>query len=74
MIKAVELRASPVTLDDRFAAARCRWSATVGKKGVAAMRATAQWVAAIVEDMGAGRPAAPIYSINTGFGSLGAPY
>lgn len=60
----------PLTLADLLAVARRRRPVEVGTAALEAMRASQEWVGAIVADMRAGNPVEPIYSINTGFGSL----
>ncbi|MFG2884073.1 histidine ammonia-lyase [Streptomyces sp. NPDC048297] len=70
MTEPVTLGASPVSLDDLVAVARAGRRVDVGEAAAQAMRASEQWVGSIIEDMAAGKPVEPIYSINTGFGSL----
>ena len=66
----IEIGEKPLTLEDFLAIVRDRQNATISEGAVAAMRVSEQWVTAITDDMRAGKPVAPIYSINTGFGSL----
>jgi histidine ammonia-lyase len=70
MTEPVTLGESPVSLDDLVAVARAGRRVDVGEAAARAMRASEQWVGSIIEDMSAGKPVDPIYSINTGFGSL----
>ncbi|MFI7005069.1 histidine ammonia-lyase [Streptomyces sp. NPDC050145] len=70
MTEPLTLGEAPVSLDDLVAVARDGREVVVGAKAVEAMRASEQWVGSIIEDMRAGKPVEPIYSINTGFGSL----
>lgn len=66
----IEIGERPLTLEDFLAIVRGRQNATISESAVAAMRVSEQWVTAITDDMRAGKTVAPIYSINTGFGSL----
>lgn len=66
----IEIGEQPLTLEDFLAIVRDRRKATISEGAVAAMRVSEQWVSAITDDMRAGKAVAPIYSINTGFGSL----
>jgi len=66
----IEIGEKPLTLEDFLAIVRDRQKATISEGAVAAMRVSEQWVTAITDDMRAGKAVAPIYSINTGFGSL----
>ena len=66
----VELGAAPLTLADVVGVARHSRRATVGKAAVQAMRASEKWLDDLISEMEAGRPVGPIYSVNTGFGSL----
>ena len=66
----IEIGEKPLTLEDFLAIVRDRQNATISECAVAAMRVSEQWVTAITDDMRAGKAVAPIYSINTGFGSL----
>ncbi len=66
----IEIGEQPLTLEDFLAIVRDRQKATISEGAVAAMRVSEQWVSAITDDMRAGKTVAPIYSINTGFGSL----
>ena len=66
----IEIGEKPLSLEDFLAVVRGRTSATISEKAAALMRASEQWVSAITDDMRAGKKVAPIYSINTGFGSL----
>ncbi|MGW4825076.1 HAL/PAL/TAL family ammonia-lyase [Streptomyces sp. NPDC004227] len=70
MTEPVTLGEAPVSLDDLLAVARGGRRVVVGESAVKAMRASEQWVDSIVEGMRAGEPVEPIYSVNTGFGSL----
>ncbi|QNS02559.1 HAL/PAL/TAL family ammonia-lyase [Streptomyces xanthii] len=70
MTEPVTLGEAPVSLDDLVAVARGGREVVVGDAAVEAMRAGERWVGSIIEDMRAGKPVEPIYSINTGFGSL----
>ncbi|MEO6941548.1 MAG: histidine ammonia-lyase [Terrimesophilobacter sp.] len=66
----IEIGEKPLTLEDFLAIVRGRQNATISLDAVAAMRVSEQWVTAITDEMRAGKSVAPIYSINTGFGSL----
>lgn len=66
----IEIGGKPLTLEDFVAIVRGRQDATISEGAVAAMRVSEQWVTAITDDMRAGKTVAPIYSVNTGFGSL----
>lgn len=66
----IEIGEKPLTLEDFLAIVRDRRKATISEGAVAAMRVNEQWVSAITDDMRAGKTVAPIYSVNTGFGSL----
>ncbi len=66
----IEIGEKPLTLEDFLAIVRDRRKATISEGAVAAMRVSEQWVSAITDDMRAGKAVAPIYSVNTGFGSL----
>lgn len=66
----IEIGEQPLTLEDFLAIVRDRRKATISEGAVAAMRVSEQWVSAITDDMRAGKAVAPIYSVNTGFGSL----
>jgi histidine ammonia-lyase len=61
---------APLTLADVITVARHRRRVAISAAALEAMRASQAWVGDILDDMRAGRPVEPIYSINTGFGSL----
>ena len=58
------------TLEDLIQVARLRRPVQVDPEALARMEPSREWIDSIVEQMEAGEPTAPIYSINTGFGSL----
>ena len=60
----------PLTLADLVAVARDGRPVRLGDPARAAMAPSLQWVEALSARMRAGEPTPPIYSINTGFGSL----
>ncbi len=66
----IEIGDKPLTLEDFLAIVRGQRVATISESAVAAMRVSEQWVTAITDNMRAGKTVAPIYSVNTGFGSL----
>lgn len=66
----IQIGDKALTLEDFLATVRGRQNATISDSAVAAMRVSEQWVTAITDDMRAGKTVAPIYSVNTGFGSL----
>lgn len=71
MTRTIRLGDGPVGLADLAAVAR---GATVGlaltERARAAMRVSEDWVAGLSARMDAGEPVEPVYSVNTGFGSL----
>src|SRR4051794_14055436 len=58
------------TLEDLIQVARFRRRVEISDEVLARMEPSRAWLGSIVEQMEAGQPTAPIYSINTGFGSL----
>ncbi|MGW6172126.1 HAL/PAL/TAL family ammonia-lyase [Arthrobacter sp. NPDC055138] len=58
------------TLEDMIQVARFRRPVEISDEVLARMEPSRAWLGAFVEQMEAGHPTAPIYSINTGFGSL----
>ncbi len=70
MTPTIDLGAARVGLDDLAAVARGRRAVRLTEAGRAAMRVSEAWVAAMSARMDAGEPVAPVYSVNTGFGSL----
>lgn len=58
------------TLEDLIQVARFRRRVEIADEVLARMEPSRAWLGSIVEQMEAGQPTAPIYSINTGFGSL----
>ncbi|MCG2622483.1 histidine ammonia-lyase [Arthrobacter sp. I2-34] len=66
----VVVGAGRATLEDLIQVARFRRPVEVSGEVPARMEPSRAWLGAIVDQMEAGEPTAPIYSINTGFGSL----
>ncbi|MFV0432390.1 MAG: histidine ammonia-lyase [Leucobacter sp.] len=66
----IELGDGSLTLEDFVAATRDRRPSRPSAAAAERMRASEAWVAAISDRMRAGEKVEPIYSINTGFGSL----
>ena len=62
--------ADRATLEDLIQVARLRRPVQVDPEALARMDPSREWLDSVVEQMEAGEPTAPIYSINTGFGSL----
>ncbi|MCX2749553.1 histidine ammonia-lyase [Arthrobacter sp. MI7-26] len=58
------------TLQDLIQVARHRRPVVVDEQALARMKPSQDWLDAVMDDMRAGKETAPIYSINTGFGSL----
>lgn len=58
------------TLDDLIQVARHRRMVSIDESVFEAMRPSQEWLQGVVDDMVPGRQTPPIYSINTGFGSL----
>ncbi|MCZ9883468.1 HAL/PAL/TAL family ammonia-lyase [Arthrobacter sp. B2a2-09] len=58
------------TLQDLIQVARYRRPVVVDPAALARMKPSEDWLNGIMDDMRAGKETAPIYSINTGFGSL----
>jgi histidine ammonia-lyase len=58
------------TLEDLVQVARHRRAVVVDQAALARMKPSEDWLNGVMEDMKAGKETAPIYSINTGFGSL----
>jgi histidine ammonia-lyase len=70
MTEPIILGGRPLTLTDVVLVARDRPPVELAESAAAVMRESERWVAAIVEETRQGRAAPPIYSVNTGFGSL----
>jgi histidine ammonia-lyase len=70
MSSEITVGAGLLTLEDLVAVARDGAPVTVAPGVQEAMAASLAWVQQAVHGAGAGRPVEPIYSINTGFGSL----
>ncbi|WP_427015547.1 HAL/PAL/TAL family ammonia-lyase [Pseudarthrobacter sp. P1] len=58
------------TLADLVDVARHRRPVVVDAEALARMAPSQEWLGNVMDDMAAGKETAPIYSINTGFGSL----
>ena len=58
------------TLDDLIQVARHRRPVVIDEAVFEAMRPSQEWLQGVVDQMGPGKQTPPIYSINTGFGSL----
>lgn len=58
------------TLEDLVQVARHRRRVTIDEAVFETMRPSQQWLQGVVDQMGPGKRTPPIYSINTGFGSL----
>lgn len=58
------------TLQDLIQVARYRRPVVVDEEALARMKPSQDWLDGVMDDMRAGKETAPIYSINTGFGSL----
>ena len=77
MTTAVLAEAAPVTigvhratLDDLIQVARHRRPVVIDEAVFETMRPSQEWLQGVVDQMGPGKQTPPIYSINTGFGSL----
>lgn len=70
MNEAIALGERPLTLEDLLAVSRSNARVTLAAHAIDAMQASLGWVDEILQDMRSGRKTSPIYSINTGFGSL----
>lgn len=57
-------------LQDLIQVARYRRPVVVDEEALARMKPSQDWLDGVMDDMRAGKETAPIYSINTGFGSL----
>jgi histidine ammonia-lyase len=68
--EAVVLGIHRATLEDLVQVARHRRAVVVDQAALARMKPSEDWLNGVMEDMKAGKETAPIYSINTGFGSL----
>ncbi|MFD1212082.1 histidine ammonia-lyase [Arthrobacter sp. GCM10027362] len=66
----VVVGAERATLEDLIQVARFRRPVQLADEVPARMEPSRAWLGSVVEQMEAGQPTAPIYSINTGFGSL----
>ena len=62
--------ARPATLDDLVAVARDRRRIVLDDAVAARLAPSREWIDGLLSDMADGKPTPPIYSINTGFGSL----
>ncbi|WP_328630796.1 HAL/PAL/TAL family ammonia-lyase [Streptomyces sp. NBC_00356] len=60
----------PLTLDDLVAVARHHRPVVLGAAAEKAMAPSAAWISRLTDDMAEGESARPVYSVNTGFGSL----
>ncbi|SJN08068.1 Histidine ammonia-lyase [Leucobacter sp. 7(1)] len=69
-MNAIELGDNTLTLEDFLAATRDRVPARPSVAATGRMQASEAWVSAISDRMRSGEKVEPIYSINTGFGSL----
>ena len=58
------------TLEDLIQVARHRRPVVIDEAVFEAMRPSQEWLQGVVDSMGPGKQTPPIYSINTGFGSL----
>ncbi|GAA1497907.1 HAL/PAL/TAL family ammonia-lyase [Paeniglutamicibacter kerguelensis] len=58
------------TLDDLIQVARHRRPVVIDEAVFETMRPSQEWLQGVVDQMGPGKQTPPIYSINTGFGSL----
>ncbi|WP_426978158.1 HAL/PAL/TAL family ammonia-lyase [Pseudarthrobacter sp. O4] len=58
------------TLQDLIDVARHRRPVVVDEQALARMKPSQEWLDGVMDEMKAGKKTAPIYSINTGFGSL----
>lgn len=58
------------TLEDLVQVARHRRPVVVDEQTLSRMKPSQDWLDGVMDDMRAGKETAPIYSINTGFGSL----
>jgi len=67
---AVVIGAGRATLEDLVQVARFRRPVELADEALARMEPSRAWLSDVVTRMEAGEPTAPIYSINTGFGSL----
>lgn len=67
---AVVLGIHRATLEDLVQVARHRRPVVVDDAALARMKPSEDWLNGVMDDMKAGKDTAPIYSINTGFGSL----
>ena len=68
--EAVVLGIHRATLEDLVQVARHRRPVVVDQAALARMKPSEDWLNGVMDDMKAGKDTAPIYSINTGFGSL----
>ena len=68
--EAVVLGTHRATLEDLVQVARHRRPVVVDQAALARMKPSEDWLNGVMDDMKAGKDTAPIYSINTGFGSL----
>jgi histidine ammonia-lyase len=68
--EAVVLGIHRATLEDLVQVARHRRPVVVDPAALARMKPSEDWLNGVMDDMKAGKETAPIYSINTGFGSL----
>lgn len=66
----VVIGAARATLDELVQVARHRRPVVVDEAALARMKPSEEWLGGVMERMEAGEDTAPIYSINTGFGSL----
>ncbi|GAA1811579.1 histidine ammonia-lyase [Agromyces neolithicus] len=60
----------PTSVDDLVAVARDRRRVALDPACLSRMTASREWVDGLMRGMAAGEPVDPVYSINTGFGSL----
>ncbi|UVJ40120.1 histidine ammonia-lyase [Arthrobacter sp. CJ23] len=67
---AVVLGIHRATLEELVQVARHRRPVAVDEAALARMKPSEDWLKGVMDDMKAGKDTAPIYSINTGFGSL----
>lgn len=70
MTNILRLGEAPVTLGDLADVVRLNRKIELSETATAAMRVSEEWVAGYSAQMDRGEPTKPIYSINTGFGSL----
>ncbi|WP_298862654.1 histidine ammonia-lyase [uncultured Microbacterium sp.] len=67
---AITIGAQPITLEQFLAVVRGDAGVRIAPEAITAMAGSESWLTDITDAMRAGEEVAPVYSINTGFGSL----